>query len=132
LFAFCLAVVLYNALSLVTASLRRVHPQALAANQPGKKPPTFSFYYVADEIAGVWRGMEIAIAPTQWARAFAGKTPAEMARILLWLARKVSPRRFLTNPYGPQQRRKPKLMTHGGHVSTDRLLQQRLPTQASP
>ena len=62
LFAFCLAMVMYNALSTVMASLRRAHPKALAASEKTKRPPKFSFYYLADEIAGVWRGMEIAIA----------------------------------------------------------------------
>jgi DDE family transposase len=126
LFAFCLAVVMYNSLRVVIASLRQAHPKVLARSDKTKKPRKFSFYYLADEIAGVWRGMEIAIAAPLWADAFAGKTPREMARTLLWLARKVESERFLTNPYGPQKRRKPKPMTtRGGHVSTQQILQQR-------
>jgi hypothetical protein len=127
LFAFCLAVVMYNALSTVIGALRRAHPKALAQSEKTKKPLKFSFYYLADEIAGVWRGMEIAIAPRLWTKAFARQTPRQMARTLLWLARRLKPKRFLTNPYGPQKRRKRRPMTtRGGHVSTQRILQQRI------
>lgn len=125
LFAFCLAVVMYNALSVVMASLRRAHPKALAQRDETKKPPKFSFYYLADEIGGVWRGMEIAIASPLWTKAFARQTPRQMARTLLWLARRLKPERFLTNPYRPQKRRKRRPMTSRRHVSTQRILEQR-------
>jgi hypothetical protein len=128
LFAFCLAMVMYNALSTVLASLRCAHPKALAASQKTKRPRKFSFYYLTDEIAGVWRGMEIAIAPPLWTSAFARQTPRQMARILVALARAVKPERFLTNPYGPQQRRKRRLMTNQRHVSTYRILLERAKT----
>ena len=129
LFAFCLAMVMYNALSTVTASLRRAHPKALTESEKTKRPRKFSFYYLADEIAGVWRGMEIAVAPALWTEAFARKTPRQMGRTLLALARTVKPERFLTNPYGPQRRRKRRPMTtRGGHVSTQRILLERTKT----
>jgi hypothetical protein len=132
LFAFCLAVVMYNAFRLVTASLEQAHAATLKRAAESKKPRKLSFYYLADEIAGVWRGMEIAIAPPQWGEAFAGKRPAEMARTLLWLARKVEVQRFLTNPYGPQKRRKRRPMTTtASHVATQRILQQRSHGSAS-
>jgi len=64
LFGFCIAVVMYNALSTVIAALRVTHPEVEAgASQqttPSKRKK-FSFYYLADEIAGVWRGMMISI-----------------------------------------------------------------------
>jgi hypothetical protein len=125
IFAFCLAVVMYNVLSTVMPSLRRAHPKALAQRAKTTKPPKFSFYYLADEIAGVWRGMEIAIAPSLWVKTFARQTPRQMARTLLWLARKLKPERFLTNPYRPQKRRKRRLTTSRCHVSTQQILEQR-------
>jgi hypothetical protein len=129
LFAFCLAMVMYNALSTVMACLRRAHPKALAESEKTKRPRKFSFYYLTDEIAGVWRGMAIAIASPLWTEAFARQTPRQMARTLLELARRVKPERFLTNPYGPQQRRKRRPMTtRGGHVSTQRILLERTTT----
>lgn len=128
LFAFCLAMVMYNALSTVMAALRRAHPKALAPNKKTKAPRKFSFYYLADEIAGVWRGMEIAIPSPCWTETFAGQTPRQMARTLLALARTVKPERFLTNPYGPQRRRKRRTMTSRRHVSTHQLLLERTTT----
>jgi hypothetical protein len=145
LFGFCLAVVMYNAVSTVMAAIRAAHPTLLQrpprqpanvhgrpkmANRTAKKdPPRLSFDYLADEIAGVWRGMAIAVPSPQWRAAFAKQTPSQLAKLLLWLARKTHVDRFLTNPDRPQQRRKRRLMTTtGGHVSTYRLLQNRKPT----
>jgi IS4 transposase len=143
LFGFCLAVVMYNAVSTVMMAIRAAHPELLdskrqrpasagrqkpARGAAEKERPRLSFYYLADEIAGVWRGMAIAIPASRWHAAFANKTPSQLAKLLLWLARKTHVDRFLTNPYRPQKRRKRRLMTTtGGHVSTYRLLQTRKP-----
>lgn len=129
LFGFCLAVVMYNAMSVVLAALRATHP-AVAPTAGGtgtaKKEITFSFYYLADEISGVTRGMAIAIPAQHWTDAFAKLTPKQLANKLLWLARRADVEPFLTNPYGPQQRRKQrKMTTRGGNVSTHRILQKR-------
>jgi len=129
LFGFCLAVVMYNAMSVVLAALRATHPKVARSsttNGATKKKVTFSFYYLADEISGVARGMAIAIPAEHWTNAFAGLTPRQLAKKLLWLARRVNIEEFLTNPYGRQRRRKKrKMTTRGGNVSTCRLLQTR-------
>ena len=143
LFGFCLAVVMYNAVSTVTAAIRAAHPKLLqrppqpaaAGGRPKTAKPTtrkdlprLSFYYLADEIAGVWRGMAIAVPSDHWRAAFATQTPSQLGKLLLWLARKTHLDRFLANAYRPQQRRKRRPMTTtGGHVSTYRLLQNRKP-----
>jgi Transposase DDE domain len=129
LFGFCLAVVMYNVLSVVQGALRATHPE-VATSSTGtgvaQKQATFSFYYLADEISGVARGMTIAIPAQHWTSTFANLTPKQFAKKLLWLARRVDVEAFLTNPYGPQQRRKRrKMTTRGGNVSTHRILQQR-------
>ena len=129
LFGFCIAVVMYNAFSTVIAALRVTHPEVEAAAReqttPGKRKK-FSFYYLTNEIAGVWQGMRIAIPDRHWAKAFQGLTPKQLARKLLWLGRQVSCERFLTNPYSEQKRRKQrKMTTRGGNVSTYKVLQQR-------
>jgi hypothetical protein len=130
LFGFCLAVVMYNVLSVVQAALRATHPEfAMSSTGTGaaQKQATFSFYYLADEISGVARGMAIAIPAQHWTSAFAKLTPKQLAKKLLWLAHRVDVKAFLTNPYRPQQRRKRrKLTTRGGNVSTHRILQQRI------
>jgi hypothetical protein len=127
LFSFCVAVVMYNALSTVIAALRVTHPEvATSESRTSGRERTFSFYYLADEISGVARGMAIAIPAECWTDAFASLTTKQMAKRLLWLARRVDVKQFLTNPYGPKVRKKkPKTTTRGGHVSTHRVLQQR-------
>jgi Transposase DDE domain len=129
LFGFCLAVVMYNAMSVVQAALRATHPELTTSSTEtgtAKKKAIFSFYYLADEISGVARGMAIAIPSPHWTKAFAKLTPKQLAKKLLWLARRVDLEEFLTNPYGPQQRRKRrKMTTRGGNVSTHRILQKR-------
>jgi hypothetical protein len=146
LLGFCLAVTMYNAVHTVTAALRVAHPTVLPKPKPKvpsakkraapqqaaskKAPPKLSFYYLADEIAGVSRGMEIVITAEYWTAAFGGKTSPQMARMLLWLARKVSLERFLTNPASEKKRKARRPIKHGGHVSTHRLLQKRKKTPA--
>jgi len=129
LFGFCLAVVMYNAMSVVLAALRASHPDVAAhSSRPptAKKEVAFSFYYLADEISGVARGMAIAIPAQHWTSAFTKLTPKQLAKKLLWLANRVDVEQFLTNPYGPQQRTKKRrqMTTPGRNVSTHRILQQ--------
>ena len=54
LFAFCVALVSYNVLSVVKAALRSVHGAKVVTEE-------VSGYYLADEVAGTHRGMMIAI-----------------------------------------------------------------------
>jgi len=129
-----MAVVMYNAMSVVLAALRATHPEVARSSTTtgaAKKRVTFSFYYLADEISGVARGMAIAIPTEYWTNAFARLTPKQLAKKLLWLASRVNIEEFLTNPYGPQQRRKKrKMTTRGGNVSTHRILQTRAQSAA--
>lgn len=122
LFGFCLAVVMYNALSVVMAALRVARPEVAAAT---KKKQKLSFYYLADEVAGVWRGMALVIPAPRWTKTFAHRTPAQMAKLLLWLARQGPIEPFLTNPARVKKRKKRRIIQYGGHVSTYRILQQR-------
>lgn len=127
LFSFCVAVVMYNALSTVIAAMRVTHPKvATSQSRTSGKQRTFSFYYLADEISSVSRGMSIVISAEHWSEAFAFLTPKQMAKLLLRLARRVDVKQFLTNPYSPKTRKeKPKMTTRGRHVSTHKILQQR-------
>lgn len=132
LFGFCLAVVMYNALGTVMAALWVAHPEVAAPTSRQPAPcrrttsqPKFSFYYLADEIAGVWRGMALVIPAPCWTKTFAHRTPAQMAKLLLWLARQGQIDPFLTNPVRVKKRKKRRIIQHGGHVSTYQILQQR-------
>ena len=125
LFGFCLAVVMYNALSTVMAALRVAHPEVTTPRGGTANQPKFSFYYLADEIAGVWRGMALVIPASCWTKTFAHRTPAQMAKLLVWLAGHGQIDPFLTNPVRVKKRKQRRIIQHGGHVSTYRILQQR-------
>ena len=129
LFGFCLAVVMYNALNTVMAALRTAHRQELIDRERAGRRARLSFYYLADEIAGVWRGMALVIAPDKWAVTFAQQSPRQMAKTLLWLADRTKIDGLLANSYGKKRRKKRRRMTtRGGNVSTYRILQERQPS----
>ncbi|MGH8678388.1 MAG: transposase [Burkholderiales bacterium] len=131
LFGFCLALVMFNVLSAVKAALRM---GAKGAKPPGAKgegkESKLSTYYLADEVSGVWRGMEIAIPEAHWEETFGTLTPKQLVAKLLWLARKVDLRQFYTNRWTPK-RPQPKRISgnRGNHVSTHEILQQRVKQQ---
>jgi IS4 transposase len=137
LFGFCLGLVLFNVLSAVKAALlarTKVTQQTQRAKPPGVKPKRskLSLYYLADEISGVWRGMEIAVPQAHWEGTFGPLTPKQLATKLRWLAAKVNVRQFTTNPWTPK-RPQPKRISgnRGNHVSTYEILQQRAKRQKS-
>jgi IS4 transposase len=114
LFAFCVALVSYNVLSVVKAALRSVHGVEAVEEVSG--------YYLADEIAGTHRGMMIAIPEDEWV-VFAGLTPSAMGQVLRGLAEKVrlaKLRKHRRGPKRPQPRRASGAKV--SHVSTARLL----------
>ena len=118
LFAFCVAVAAYNVLGALQAALRAAH----GAERIEKH---LSGYYVALEIAGVHRGMMIAIPAEHW-RAFATLTAEQFAEVLRELAGTVQLRRYQKHPRGPK---KPPVKRHYSkkhpHVSTAQLLEAR-------
>lgn len=123
LLAYCIALMMYNTLSVVKASLRTVHGEKAS-------PERISGYYLASEIKAVQGGMMVAIPPDQWRRRFAKAEPREMATFLRECAAHVPIHRFLKNKRGPK--RPPPKRTGGlreKHVSTARLLAQRTAAQ---
>jgi len=119
LLAYCIALMMYNTLSVVKASLRTVHGEEAS-------PERISGYYLASEIKAIQGGMMVAITPDQWRRRFGKITPRQMAAFLRECAAHVPIRRFLKNKRGPK--RPPPKRTGGlreKHVSTARLLAQR-------
>lgn len=117
LFAFCVALVSYNVMSVVKAALRSAHGEE-AVEQ-------VSFYYLADEVSGTHRGMMIAIPEAEWA-VFHGLTAAAFGAILLDLAagaRLSSYRKQVRGPKRPQPKRESGAKVK--HISTARLLERR-------
>jgi hypothetical protein len=115
LFAFCLALVSYNVLSTVKAALRSVHGAKVADTE-------VSGYDLAEEVAGTYRGMMIAVPKDEWV-VFHGKSPQEISPFLKQLARAVRLSEFRKQPRGPK---KPRPKQQSGakikHVATAKLL----------
>jgi hypothetical protein len=90
LFAFCVALVSYNLMSVIKAALRAVHGAQTVEEK-------VSGYYLANEVTMTHRGMMIAIPEDEWA-VFQKLTPVEMAGVLIELGRNV---RLLCTPSSP-------------------------------
>lgn len=118
LFGFCTAATLYNVLSAMRAAMRVAH-------RLDEKERTVSMQNLAEEIAGVSRGLSIAVPVERWSL-FAALSPEELGRELLSLARKVDVRCYLARPARPK-RPPPKRVSggRGKHVSVQRLLDKR-------
>src|SRR3954466_15349973 len=118
LFAFCVALVSYNILSVVKAALRSVHGAEVVTEE-------VSDYYLADEVAGTYRGMMIAIPEEEWV-VFHDLSPVGLGQVLQDLARKVRLREYRKQPRGPKKPQpKRKIVGQQNHVSTAKLLKAR-------
>jgi Transposase DDE domain len=115
LFAFCLALVAFNAVSLLKASLRAVHGAATVND-------TVSGYYLNLEIRGTYEGMMIAIPEKHW-KVFRTLSAGELTNTLKEIASHVRLARYRKHPRGPKKPSPKKTAyANGGHVSTFRLL----------
>ena len=115
LFAFSIALIAYNVMSVIKAALRSVHGADVVEQE-------VSGYYVADELSAVYQGMMIAIPQKHW-QIFGRMTHREFADTLQVLASKVNLQRFKKHPRGPKkaQPRRTYDKKHP-HVSTFRLI----------
>ena len=115
LFAFWIALVAYNVLSTVKAALRSVHGTAVVDTE-------VSAYDLAEEVAGTYRGMMIAIPKDEWV-IFHGMSPQELSPVLKQLAGGVRLSEYRKQPRGPK---KPRPKRQSGakvkHVATAKLL----------
>ena len=118
LFTFCLALLAYNAVSLIKAALRSAHGRQKVNDE-------VSSSYLALEIGRTYDGMMIAIPAPHWAL-FRELPTQEFANVLRELASAVNLTRYRKHPRGPKK--KPPERTayqNGKHVSTAKLLAQR-------
>ena len=124
-FGFCLALVAYNLLAVVLAALRSVHGEETVDEE-------VSLYYIANEISMTYYGMMIAIPEREWDVFYAMRT-ADLAAILMALARGVCLQAFRKSPRRPQKpRSQDKKPARRGHVSTAKLLRNRKAILATP
>lgn len=118
LFGLAMAVVAYNSLAVLKASLRQVH--GAAAIDDG-----VSGYYLVHEMARVSESLETLVEPQDWA-VFQTFTLTAMAAWLIATAGRVQLRKYRKHPRGPKK--PPLKRTHNPrrpHVSVARLLAQR-------
>jgi hypothetical protein len=113
LFGFGLALAAANVLAAVKAAVRAAHPGAA---------DEVSGYYLADELAGTFRGMMIALGPEAWV-AFTALDDAGLARLLKEVAGRVTVSRYRRHPRGPKKPPVPRQRDRRKqHVATARLL----------
>ncbi len=118
LFTFCLALMAYNAVSLIKAALRSHHGRQ-------KVNDAVSSYDLALEISRPYDGMMMAIPAPYWA-VFRDLSPQECASALQELAASVDLSQYQKHPRGPKKKppeRAP--YKNGHHVSTAKLLTQK-------
>lgn len=120
LFGFCVALIIFNAISLMKAALRGRHGTQ-------KIEEEVSNYYIAAELESTSRGMMIAIPQEHW-RAL-GKLPqSAFVAVMLMLAGKVNLRHFKKHPRGPKKPQPKRIYDPAHpHVATARLLEQSKP-----
>ena len=116
--AFCLALWAYNAVSIITAALRREHGGQKVREE-------VSGYDLALEIRQTYDGMMIAIPAPHWA-VFRKMSDVEFANALRELASSVHLSKYRKHPRSPKK--KPPKRTayqNGSHVSIAKLIAQR-------
>jgi DDE family transposase len=119
LFGFCLALMAYNAVSVLKAALRAVHGYETVQQ-------AISPYYLALEISQTYDGMMVAIPSPHWSL-FRLLNAQQLADVLQELAAHVNLRRYKKHPRGPKK--KPTERTaykNGGHVSTVKILTKKI------
>jgi hypothetical protein len=116
LFAFCLALLAYNAVSVIKAALRAVHGSE-------KVEQELSGYYLALEIEQMYPGMMVAIPPKHWQKGWGKLSPQALAQVLKEVATRVDWARYKKSPRGPKKKApKREKYSNGSHVSTAKVL----------
>ncbi len=124
LFSFCMALVAYNLFSTLKGVRSCVHGTDFLDK--------LSYYYLADELEGTYRGMMIALPPEDW-KDFGQMGLTQLSSLLQDWARLVKLEAFTSAPRKPKKKKpKPPYDPAHPHVSTARLLAQKKKSRASP
>lgn len=115
LFGFCMALVAFNMYAVIMAALRAAHPDKNIDDE-------VSDYYIAEEIATIYNGMNLFLEKEDWIP-FVERSASEIAIILLYLASHVNLKKFKKHKRGPKKPPLPKNKFIGKpHVATAKLL----------
>ena len=115
-FAFCLAVKAYNAVSLVRAALRSEWGE--------ERVEELSWYHLCSETATVWGGMEIAVTSKDWRYLIDRLSVAEYGKLLRELAGRMNISKYKKARRGPKV---PTTRKNGDttHLSTAKVIAER-------
>ena len=117
LFSFCMALVCYNLLSIIRATVQAVHGDEAADN--------LSFYYVTNEISSASDGMSAVIENESWYQKYASLTPKQIACELKRVGKFIKLKKFKKHKWTPKNTAKPKMdRSNRQHASTYRILQE--------
>lgn len=118
LFAFCIALMITNTVSMLKESLRAVHGVKTIDEE-------VSPYYLSLEIQKTYDGMMVQIPAPHW-NVFTNMTIAQFTKFLRELARTIDLSRYPKSQRGPKKPPPDRGRYHnGGHVSTFRVLAKR-------
>lgn len=120
LFGFCMALLAYNLLAVMKNAMSAAHGSENIREG-------LSIYYVADEIAHTYRALKV-IPDSYWEKTFADLSPAQMAKQLIGIAKTVNLARYRKQPRGPKKPPPTMNKKKRNHVSTARILSQRIAT----
>lgn len=114
LFAFCVALLLENILSMLKGSLRAAHGEEETAELSGN--------LLSYELQTTYEGMMVAIPPEEWIP-FGTMSLTEFVKFLKSLAKQIDITRYRKHQRGPKKPRPPHEKYHnGGHASTAKIL----------
>lgn len=117
LFGFALALVMYNAVSILLSAINATHGPDTSE--------TLSHYYVALEIAQATDGMLIALEPSRW-DSLADVAPERFASEMKRIAQDIDLKYYAKSKRAPKNSKpKPKHVRKKVHVSTKKLLDER-------
>ncbi len=117
-----LALVAYNLFSILKSILANVHGSEFLEQ--------LSYYYLADELSGTYRGMMIALPPEDWVDV-EQLSLTQLSSLLQDWATNLNLKAFTTSPRKPKQKKlKPPYDPAHPHVSTARLLEQKKSARA--
>jgi hypothetical protein len=117
LFAFCVALVAYNVLSVLQAAVEAAHEEVVE-EQP------ISTFYMAAELGEYYGGLKVAVAPEAWTP-YQGMGPSQLALTLVQMARRVNPAHLKKHPRGPKPKKPHRKLTKRQlrrQVATSRVL----------
>jgi IS4 transposase len=113
LFAFCMALVSFNMLSVIL--------HAMCASQ-GVNGDEVSIYYVCEEIAHTYRGLDLILDPSHWTTTYAELSTAQLAQALTRIAAGVVFSRYRKHKRGPKKPPPKMNKKHRNHISTARVI----------